>query len=81
MAETKGFEPSIPFNGYTPLAGERLRPLGHVSAAENVGIYGAMQGLTGAIIPRPRQKGRKSLLAGLRPGLEFGERAGVEVGG
>ena len=26
MAERKGFEPSIPFNGYTPLAGARLRP-------------------------------------------------------
>ena len=31
MAEREGFEPSIPFNGYTPLAGARLRPLGHLS--------------------------------------------------
>jgi hypothetical protein len=31
LAERKGFEPSRPFNGSTPLAGERLRPLGHLS--------------------------------------------------
>ncbi len=43
VAETKGFEPSKRFNPLTPLAGERLRPLGHVSAAENVDIPGRMQ--------------------------------------
>jgi hypothetical protein len=31
MAEREGFEPSIGFNAYTPLAGERLQPLGHLS--------------------------------------------------
>lgn len=31
MAEREGFEPSIGFNADTPLAGERLRPLGHLS--------------------------------------------------
>ena len=47
LAERKGFEPSIPFNGYTPLAGERLQPLGHLSGgAENVGIQRRMQGKT-----------------------------------
>ena len=44
MAETKGFEPSKRFNPLTPLAGERLRPLGHVSAAENVDFLPQMQG-------------------------------------
>ena len=32
MAEKEGFEPSIGVT-YTPLAGERLRPLGHFSFA------------------------------------------------
>jgi hypothetical protein len=32
MAEREGFEPSMGFNAHTPLAGERLRPLGHLSA-------------------------------------------------
>ena len=31
MAETKGFEPSRRDKPSTPLAGERLQPLGHVS--------------------------------------------------
>ena len=31
MAEREGFEPSIEIAPYTPLAGERLRPLGHLS--------------------------------------------------
>ena len=31
MAEKEGFEPSIGFKAYTPLAGERLQPLGHFS--------------------------------------------------
>ena len=31
MAEKEGFEPSIRFKTYTPLAGERLQPLGHLS--------------------------------------------------
>ena len=33
MAEREGFEPSIGDKPYTPLAGERLRPLGHLSGA------------------------------------------------
>ncbi len=31
MAEKEGFEPSIRDKPYTPLAGERLQPLGHFS--------------------------------------------------
>ncbi len=31
MAEREGFEPSNGFKAVTPLAGERLRPLGHLS--------------------------------------------------
>ncbi len=31
MAETEGFEPSVPFWGYAHLANECLQPLGHVS--------------------------------------------------
>ena len=31
LAEREGFEPSIPFWGYTPLAGERFQPLSHLS--------------------------------------------------
>ena len=31
LAERKGFEPSIRDKPYTPLAGERLQPLGHLS--------------------------------------------------
>ena len=31
MAEKEGFEPSIRDKPYTPLAGERLQPLGHLS--------------------------------------------------
>jgi hypothetical protein len=31
MAEREGFEPSMGFNAHTPLAGERLQPLGHLS--------------------------------------------------
>ena len=31
MAEKEGFEPSMGFKAHTPLAGERLRPLGHLS--------------------------------------------------
>ena len=31
MAEKEGFEPSIRYKTYTPLAGERLQPLGHFS--------------------------------------------------
>ena len=33
MAETEGFEPSIPVSGYAHLANECLQPLGHVSVA------------------------------------------------
>jgi hypothetical protein len=32
MAEKEGFEPSMGYKAHTPLAGERLRPLGHLSA-------------------------------------------------
>jgi hypothetical protein len=31
LAEREGFEPSIRDKPYTPLAGERLQPLGHLS--------------------------------------------------
>ena len=31
MAEREGFEPSMRFYPHTPLAGERLQPLGHLS--------------------------------------------------
>lgn len=31
MAEREGFEPSVGYKTYTPLAGERLQPLGHLS--------------------------------------------------
>lgn len=31
MAEKEGFEPSMGDKAHTPLAGERLRPLGHLS--------------------------------------------------
>lgn len=31
MAERGGFEPPIPFKGYTGLANQRLQPLGHLS--------------------------------------------------
>ncbi len=34
MAEKEGFEPSMGFKAHTPLAGERLRPLGHLSVDE-----------------------------------------------
>ena len=33
MAERGGFEPPIPFKGYTGLANQRLQPLGHLSTA------------------------------------------------
>ena len=35
MAEREGFEPSIGVKAYTPLAGERLQPLGHFSVIFN----------------------------------------------
>ena len=35
MAEREGFEPSMEFNPHTPLAGERLQPLGHLSGIFN----------------------------------------------
>ena len=35
MAEREGFEPSIRDKPYTPLAGERLQPLGHLSFTLN----------------------------------------------
>jgi hypothetical protein len=36
MAEKEGFEPSMGFNTHTPLAGERLRPLGHLSGMRRI---------------------------------------------
>ncbi len=36
MAEREGFEPSIRDKPDTPLAGERLRPLGHLSNMANL---------------------------------------------
>jgi hypothetical protein len=32
LAETEGFEPSIPISEYNALAKRRLQPLGHVSS-------------------------------------------------
>lgn len=34
MAEREGFEPSMEYKPHTPLAGERLQPLGHLSDVE-----------------------------------------------
>ena len=31
VAEREGFEPSMGVKAHTPLAGERLQPLGHLS--------------------------------------------------
>ena len=43
MAEKEGFEPSIRDKPYTPLAGERLQPLGHFSILSilrsNIDLY------------------------------------------
>ena len=36
MAEREGFEPSIGVKAYTPLAGERLQPLGHLSEESHI---------------------------------------------
>src|SRR6478735_919172 len=41
MAERGGFEPPIPFKGYTGLANQRLQPLGHLSSAPIVTPAGA----------------------------------------
>ncbi len=41
VAETEGFEPSIPFWGYAHLANECLQPLGHVSGALSMPHGGA----------------------------------------
>ena len=38
VAEREGFEPSIGFKAYTPLAGERLQPLGHLSGNLEAGF-------------------------------------------
>ena len=43
MAEKEGFEPSIGFKAYTPLAGERLQPLGHFSNSFKASILNAHQ--------------------------------------
>ena len=37
MAEREGFEPSMGDKAHTPLAGERLQPLGHLS--EKILLY------------------------------------------
>ncbi len=39
MAEKEGFEPSIRDKPYTPLAGERLQPLGHFSISIFISLY------------------------------------------
>lgn len=39
LVEREGFEPSMGFNAHTPLAGERLQPLGHLSG---IFIYSLM---------------------------------------
>ncbi len=36
LEEREGFEPSMEFYPHTPLAGERLRPLGHLSAMRKI---------------------------------------------
>ncbi len=36
LAEREGFEPSMGFNPHTPLAGERLQPLGHLSDSSHL---------------------------------------------
>ena len=43
LAETMGFEPTRRLHGPTPLAGERLRPLGHVSVDPSSGELGRGQ--------------------------------------
>ena len=39
MAEREGFEPSMGDKTHTPLAGERLQPLGHLSVADKPSFY------------------------------------------
>ena len=39
MAEREGFEPSMGDKTHTPLAGERLQPLGHLSVAGKPSFY------------------------------------------
>ncbi len=39
VAEREGFEPSIRDKPHTPLAGERLQPLGHLSVAGKFSLY------------------------------------------
>ena len=39
VAEREGFEPSIRDKPHTPLAGERLQPLGHLSVADKISLY------------------------------------------
>jgi hypothetical protein len=43
LAERKGFEPSKGVKALTPLAGERLQPLGHLSAAGSARKRAALQ--------------------------------------
>jgi hypothetical protein len=50
LAEREGFEPSIGDKPYTPLAGARLRPLGHLSGTLRPGMPGSRscRGVTAA---------------------------------
>ncbi len=43
MAVKEGFEPSIRDKPYTPLAGERLQPLGHLTVFCSALRYGALE--------------------------------------
>jgi hypothetical protein len=43
LAERKGFEPSKGDKALTPLAGERLQPLGHLSVAGNARKFHVLQ--------------------------------------
>jgi hypothetical protein len=36
LAETEGFEPSIPISRYNALAKRRLQPLGHISSVPSL---------------------------------------------
>ena len=39
LAEREGFEPSMGDKAHTPLAGERLQPLGHLSGKNVLSSY------------------------------------------
>jgi hypothetical protein len=42
LAETEGFEPSIPFSRYAHLANECLQPLGHISSSHGYARRGGL---------------------------------------